>query len=98
VYRLAAADLEFGEILPETPGIVEQEEYEREERIGFSRERIAVENRIRTLGMIRDRIWEGHTHLPGRKDLEFAELMPGPADREPEGGGALEPFRPRVVN
>ena len=43
VYRLAAADLEFGEILPETPGAVEQEKYEREERIGFSMERIAKE-------------------------------------------------------
>jgi len=43
VYRLAAADLEFGEILPEAPGAVEQEKYEREERIGFSMERIAKE-------------------------------------------------------
>ena len=30
VYRLGAADVAFGEILPETPGVVEQEEYERE--------------------------------------------------------------------
>lgn len=43
VYRLGAADLEFGEILPEKPGSVEQEEYERNERIGFSMERIAKE-------------------------------------------------------
>jgi hypothetical protein len=41
IYRLAAADLAFGEILPEMPGSVEQEKYEREERIGFSMERIA---------------------------------------------------------
>jgi hypothetical protein len=43
VYRLAAADLEFGEILPEMPGLVEQQEYEEKERIGFSMERIAKE-------------------------------------------------------
>lgn len=43
VYRLGAADLEFGEILPEQPGLVAQEEYEREERVGFSLERIAKE-------------------------------------------------------
>lgn len=43
VYRLGAADLDFGEILPEKPGMVEQEEYEREERVGHSLERIARE-------------------------------------------------------
>ena len=43
VYRLGAADLEFGELLPVKPGSVEQEEYEREERVGFSLERIAKE-------------------------------------------------------
>ena len=43
VYRLGPADLEFGEILPEKPGMVEQEEYEREQRVGFSLERIAKE-------------------------------------------------------
>src|SRR3954463_11119157 len=34
---------------------------------------IVVEKRMRTLEMIRDHIWEGHTYLLGRKDLEFAE-------------------------
>jgi hypothetical protein len=29
VYRLGAADVAFGEILPETPAVVEEEEYER---------------------------------------------------------------------
>jgi len=43
VYRLGSADLAFGEILPERPGIVSQEEYEREHRVGFSLERIAKE-------------------------------------------------------
>jgi hypothetical protein len=41
VYRLGPADLEFGEILPQKPGIVEQDEFERDNRIGFSMERIA---------------------------------------------------------
>jgi hypothetical protein len=43
VYRLNALDLEFGEILPVQPGLVAQEEYEREQRVGFSLERIAKE-------------------------------------------------------
>ena len=43
VYRLTEADLAFGEILPEKPGMVEQNDYEREHRIGFSLERIAKE-------------------------------------------------------
>jgi len=43
VYRLNEADLAFGEILPEKPGIVEQSDYEEEHRIGFSVERIAKE-------------------------------------------------------
>jgi hypothetical protein len=43
VYRLGPADLEFGEILPQKPGIVEQDEFERENRVGFSMERIAKE-------------------------------------------------------
>lgn len=45
VYRLGPADLEFGEILPEKPGIVEQDEFERDNRVGFSMERIAKEFR-----------------------------------------------------
>ena len=43
VYRLGSADLTFGEILPEQPGIVSQQEYEQEHRVGFSLERIAKE-------------------------------------------------------
>jgi hypothetical protein len=43
VYRLGSADLVFGELLPEQPGIVSQEEYEREHRVGFSLERMAKE-------------------------------------------------------
>jgi hypothetical protein len=43
VYRLDQADVAFGEILPEKPDIIEQADYEREQRIGFSLERIAKE-------------------------------------------------------
>ena len=43
VYRLSEADLAFGELLPEKPGMVEQNDYESEHRIGFSLERIAKE-------------------------------------------------------
>jgi hypothetical protein len=43
VYRLGPADLAFGEILPQKPGLVEQDEFERENRVGFSMERIAKE-------------------------------------------------------
>jgi hypothetical protein len=43
IYRLDEADLAFGEILPDKPGIVEQADYEREHRVGFSLERMAKE-------------------------------------------------------
>jgi len=43
VYRLDQADLEFGEILPEKPGLIAQNDYEDERRIGFGVERIAKE-------------------------------------------------------
>jgi hypothetical protein len=42
VYRLSEADLAFGEILPEKPGMVEQDDYEREGRVGSSLERMAT--------------------------------------------------------
>jgi len=41
VYRLGPDDLEFGEILPEKPAMVEQQEYECDNRVGHSLERIA---------------------------------------------------------
>jgi len=43
IYRLGPADLAFGELLPQKPGLLEQEEYESEQRVGFSLERIAKE-------------------------------------------------------
>ena len=40
VYRLGEADLAFGELLPEKPGSVEQEEYEERTRVGFHLEQL----------------------------------------------------------
>jgi hypothetical protein len=39
-YRLSAADLEFGELLPGKPGWLEQDEYEERTRVGFMLERL----------------------------------------------------------
>ncbi len=39
-YRLSAADLEFGELLPSKPGWLEQDEYEERTRVGFNLERL----------------------------------------------------------
>ena len=40
VYRLGEADLAFGELLPEKPGSIEQEEYEERTRVEFHLERL----------------------------------------------------------
>jgi hypothetical protein len=40
VYRLAEADLAFGELLPAKPGWLEHEEYEERNRVGFQLERL----------------------------------------------------------
>jgi hypothetical protein len=40
MYRLGAADLEYGELLSAKPGWLEQDEYEARTRIGFSLERL----------------------------------------------------------
>ena len=39
-YRLGAADLAYGELLPEKPPGVEQDEYEERNRLGFNLERL----------------------------------------------------------
>jgi hypothetical protein len=39
-YRLGEADLAFGELLPDKPGWLEQEEYEERTSIGFQLERL----------------------------------------------------------
>jgi hypothetical protein len=38
---LGAADLRFGELLPEKPGWLEQEEYEERTSVGFHLERLS---------------------------------------------------------
>jgi hypothetical protein len=40
VYRLGEADLAFGELLPEKPGWLEQQEYEERTSVGFQLERL----------------------------------------------------------
>jgi hypothetical protein len=40
VYRLGEADLTFGELLPEKPGWLEQEEYEERTGVAFHLERL----------------------------------------------------------
>lgn len=40
-YRLGAADLEFGELLPEKPGWLEQDEYQERTSVGFHLGRLA---------------------------------------------------------
>lgn len=42
-YHLRDADLAFGELLPQKPGWMEQDEYEREISIGFNLERLTKE-------------------------------------------------------
>jgi hypothetical protein len=39
-YRLSAAELEFGELLPSKPGSIEQEDYEERTAVGFQLERL----------------------------------------------------------
>ena len=60
VYRLDPNDLAFGELLPDKPGWMEQEEYERENALRFGVERL---NRSRGLDFCR----------PGLAALESAE-------------------------
>lgn len=45
IYRLSETDLEFGELLPQKPGWLEQEEYEERTAVGFHLGRIAKEVR-----------------------------------------------------
>jgi hypothetical protein len=41
IYRLGEADLQFGELLPEKPGWLEQVEYEERTSVGFHLERLS---------------------------------------------------------
>ena len=67
-YRLGAADLEFGELLPCRPGSVEQNEYEERNRIPFTVERLAK--------ALERLVWAPEGWLPARN-------MP-PAEHDPE--------------
>lgn len=40
MYRLGEPDLDFGELLPEKPGWIEQDECEERNRVGFNLERL----------------------------------------------------------
>ena len=44
-YQLGESDLGFGELLPEKPGWMEQEEFESDHAVGFGLERLAREIR-----------------------------------------------------
>lgn len=50
-YRLGAADLEFGELMPEKPDWIEQDEYEERTAVGFQLERLT--KRLGDLGQCR---------------------------------------------
>jgi hypothetical protein len=39
-YRLGESDLEFGELLPDKPGAIEQDEYQERNRVGFQLEQL----------------------------------------------------------
>lgn len=54
LYRLGDADLAFGELLPEAPGSVAQQEYEERTAVGFQRERLT--KRLAELGAYSDLI------------------------------------------
>ena len=56
-YRLSAADLEYGELLPEKTGSVEQVEYEERTRVGFNLERLvkSVDRLIGTIAAVQSR-------------------------------------------
>ena len=70
-YRLSAADLEFGELLPSKPGAIEQEDYEERTAIGFQLERLT--KRLGELGC-RAAVTENWEPPPGhtvsRVDIE----------------------------
>jgi hypothetical protein len=64
-YRLGSADLEFGELLPEKPGWLQQDEYEEKTRVGFTLERLtkSLDGGARmTYGLCRD-------HEPPESDV-----------------------------
>jgi hypothetical protein len=74
-YRLAPADLEFGELLPRAPEWLIQDEYEERHRIGFALERMT--KAVEGVGDV--------THgLLANCHSSEADLAPEPADRVEE--------------
>ena len=57
-YRIGAADLELGELLPARPEWLEQDDYEERTRIGFALERMVKS--VDRLAIARDYPWERH--------------------------------------
>lgn len=74
-YRLAPADLEFGELLPRAPEWLIQDEYEERTRIGFALERIT--KAVEGAGGVSHR-------LPADSHTSEGDLAPEPADRSEE--------------
>jgi hypothetical protein len=70
-YRIAAADLAFGELLPERPESVEQDEYEERTRIGFALERMVKS--VDRLARLREYLWEDDED----EDTEPLDTAPG---------------------
>lgn len=84
IYRLGPADLEFGEILPEKPGSVEQEEFEQENSIRFSMKRIAKDIGGSTGGA-----------YAIAEALARQQEKPAPAPNRKRGRGRTEAAAPR---
>lgn len=78
-YRLAAADLEYAELLPEKPGWVEQGENEQRTRIGFNLERLVK--------AVNGLIGFGALCSPCRSTCESASLRKPPDGTSSFGGG-----------
>jgi hypothetical protein len=62
-YRLGSADLEYGELLPERPGWVEQDEYEQRTRIGFNLERL-----VKSVDNLGGPFWRRRSESPDELD------------------------------
>ncbi len=70
-YRLASADLEFGELLPEAPEWLLQDDHEERTRIGFALERVT--KAIEGLGSLTWGLLAGH----GTPTADAAPTAPG---------------------
>ena len=78
-YWLGEPDVEFGELLPEKPGSITQEEYEERTRVGFTLERLAKSVRELAVGL-------GFSH--SRQEV-LADLLRRITKRNRPGDSAL---------